>query len=189
MATYTTNYGLHQWVPEDDFLRTDFNTDFQKIDSAIKTTEEGLRSGYQGEVSRLEAALASTTQSLRTEFNGNLDSVNSSLAAIRSLAEGKCSVVTGSYAGDGSLVGYVTDVPFRDVILGFQPKTVLVIMPNFQIGGNYWNSWNTVTLIPGVLIEGTNGNYHTKAQITSNGFQVNNCMNVGTTTYYYLALK
>ena len=35
MATYTSNYQLHQWVPEDDFLRTDFNTDFQKIDAAL----------------------------------------------------------------------------------------------------------------------------------------------------------
>lgn len=35
MATYTPNYGLHQWVAEDDFLRTDFNTDFQKIDQAL----------------------------------------------------------------------------------------------------------------------------------------------------------
>ncbi len=37
MATYTENYQLHQWVPEDDFLRTDFNTDFQKIDAALGT--------------------------------------------------------------------------------------------------------------------------------------------------------
>ena len=37
MATYTENYQLHQWVPEDDFLRTDFNTDFQKIDEALGT--------------------------------------------------------------------------------------------------------------------------------------------------------
>ena len=36
MATYTANYGLHQWVPGDNFLRTDFNTDFQKIDAGIK---------------------------------------------------------------------------------------------------------------------------------------------------------
>lgn len=36
MATYTANYGLHQWVPDDNFLRTDFNTDFQKIDAGIK---------------------------------------------------------------------------------------------------------------------------------------------------------
>ena len=35
MATYTTNYQLHQWVPEDDFLRSDFNADFAKIDQAL----------------------------------------------------------------------------------------------------------------------------------------------------------
>ena len=35
MASYTSNYQLHQWVPEDDFLRSDFNEDFQKIDAGI----------------------------------------------------------------------------------------------------------------------------------------------------------
>lgn len=35
MASYTANYGLHQWEAADDFLRTDFNTDFQKIDEAL----------------------------------------------------------------------------------------------------------------------------------------------------------
>ena len=35
MANYTEHYQLHQWVPEDDFLRTDFNEDFQKIDAGI----------------------------------------------------------------------------------------------------------------------------------------------------------
>ena len=35
MATYTSNYQLHQWEASDSFLRTDFNTDFQKIDAAI----------------------------------------------------------------------------------------------------------------------------------------------------------
>ena len=35
MATQTPNYGLHQWEPSDNFLRTDFNTDFQKIDTAL----------------------------------------------------------------------------------------------------------------------------------------------------------
>ena len=47
MASYTSNYQLHQWVPEDDFLRTDFNTDFQKIDTAIRAAKaqaEGLAS-------------------------------------------------------------------------------------------------------------------------------------------------
>ena len=35
MAAYTENFGLHQWVPEDDFLRSDFNADFAKIDQAL----------------------------------------------------------------------------------------------------------------------------------------------------------
>ena len=40
MATYTEHYGLHQWESTDDFLRTDFNTDFQKIDTALGTLAE-----------------------------------------------------------------------------------------------------------------------------------------------------
>ncbi len=36
MANYTQHYGLHQWEPEDPFLRTDFNEDFQKIDAALE---------------------------------------------------------------------------------------------------------------------------------------------------------
>ena len=35
MATFTPNYGLHQWEPEDSFLRTDFNEDFQRIDEIL----------------------------------------------------------------------------------------------------------------------------------------------------------
>ena len=42
MATYTSNYQLHQWVPEDDFLRTDFNSDFQKIDAALAGLQDGV---------------------------------------------------------------------------------------------------------------------------------------------------
>ena len=41
MATYTANYGLHQWVAEDNFQRTDFNEDLQKIDAAIQAVKEG----------------------------------------------------------------------------------------------------------------------------------------------------
>lgn len=35
MAQYTSNIGLHQWEPEDNFLRTEFNQDFAKIDAAF----------------------------------------------------------------------------------------------------------------------------------------------------------
>lgn len=56
MAEYTSNYQLHQWVPEDDFLRTDFNTDFQKIDEAL---------------AGLQTALDGKCQLKRGNFNGN----------------------------------------------------------------------------------------------------------------------
>ena len=48
MASYTTNYGLHQWVPGDNFLRTDFNDDFLIIDNAIKAVADALSSGLAG---------------------------------------------------------------------------------------------------------------------------------------------
>ena len=35
MADYTEHYQLHQWQPQDPFLRTDFNEDLQKIDAAL----------------------------------------------------------------------------------------------------------------------------------------------------------
>ena len=35
MANYTQHYHLHQWEPEDSFLRRDFNEDFQKIDAGL----------------------------------------------------------------------------------------------------------------------------------------------------------
>ena len=35
MANYTEHHHLHQWGPEDPFLRTDFNEDFARIDGAL----------------------------------------------------------------------------------------------------------------------------------------------------------
>ena len=74
MATYTENYQLHQWVPEDDFLRTDFNTDFQKIDAALAAVK-ALAEGKAGP---------------------------DDLAELETLINGKTAVVSGSYAGNGS---------------------------------------------------------------------------------------
>ena len=48
MATETTNYGLHQWDPEDSFLRTDFNEDFRKIDAAISEKLSAFSGTYVG---------------------------------------------------------------------------------------------------------------------------------------------
>ena len=74
MATYTANYQLHQWAPEDNFLRTDFNTDFQKIDAALA----GLKALADGKAG------------------------TDALAAVQELAQGRIRAVLGGYTGDGS---------------------------------------------------------------------------------------
>ena len=74
MAQYTANYQLHQWVPEDNFLRTDFNQDFQKIDTALA----GLKTLADGKAG------------------------TAALDAERALAEGRTRAILGGYVGDGN---------------------------------------------------------------------------------------
>ena len=78
MATYTSNYQLHQWVPSDNFLRTDFNTDFQKIDAALAA----LNSGKAGA--------------------GTVSSLQSAVSSLQSAMDGKLELRSGSYSGNGS---------------------------------------------------------------------------------------
>ena len=79
MASYTTNYQLHQWEASDDFLRTDFNTDFQKIDAAIKGVETAANTALALKADKTEL----------TQACGALD-------------EAKCETLTGSYTGNGA---------------------------------------------------------------------------------------
>ena len=79
MASYTTNYQLHQWEASDSFLRTDFNTDFQKIDAAIKGVETAANTALALKADKTEL----------TQACGALD-------------EAKCETLTGSYTGNGA---------------------------------------------------------------------------------------
>ena len=49
MATYTPNYGLHQWVPEDIFVRTDFNEDLKQIDTVMGEKLSLITGSYTGD--------------------------------------------------------------------------------------------------------------------------------------------
>ena len=141
MGTYKTeHYGLHQWVPEDDFLRTDFNENFEKLDTALHAAEQNLRADLTGDVQRLataldtlerelradhdaditqvESALSAAQQTLRKEFNGNLDKTNAALESVRTLAASKAEIVFGSYVGDGQT--------YRIIDLGFTIKWIFV---------------------------------------------------------------
>ena len=79
MATYTSNYQLHQWEASDSFLRTDFNTDFQKIDAAVKGVETAANTALALKADKTEL----------TQACGALD-------------EAKCETLTGSYTGNGA---------------------------------------------------------------------------------------
>ena len=68
MADYTEHYQLHQWVPTDDFLRTDFNTDFAKIDAAL-----GEKAGVE-ELAEVQALAGSKCRVVIGSYTGNGDS-------------------------------------------------------------------------------------------------------------------
>ena len=47
MANYTEHYQLHQWEPSDNFLRTDFNQDFARIDTGMRAAKAQAERLYQ----------------------------------------------------------------------------------------------------------------------------------------------
>ena len=49
MAQSTPHYGLHQWEPEDSFLREDFNQDLARIDTALAKKTELVMGSYTGD--------------------------------------------------------------------------------------------------------------------------------------------
>ena len=44
----TSNYRLHKWEPQDDFLRSEFNENFAAIDEALKGKAEVVFGTYTG---------------------------------------------------------------------------------------------------------------------------------------------
>ena len=78
-SNYTENYGLCQWEATDAVLRTDFNEDNQKIDTALKT--------QAGNISDLTAQMANkantgAVNSLAEEINQNLEAAVSRITTL-----------------------------------------------------------------------------------------------------------
>lgn len=187
MANYTQNYQLHQWEPTDNFLRTDFNEDHQKIDSAIKATEENLRGELSGQVGRLDGAMATLQQTLQNEYNGGFQSVNSTLAALQQTMGQKLELVSGSFTGT-TKEGTVTK---QTISLGFQPKAVITGSASFNYVGNSGFDCNCVVIYPGVTCVGnaTTGWANTELAITSTGFSVSGKSNYDGAVFQYLAFR
>mgnify|MGYP001771174676 FL=1 len=125
MATYTTNYQLHQWEAEDDFLRTDFNEDFAKIDAAIK--------GVETEADSKLAKKADKT----------------ALTALTTTVNGKAEVDTGRYTGNGDeqtiTLGYTpsavvvntTDVTAVMATYALGTRTISIVTNGFRVSARY----------------------------------------------------
>ena len=175
----TQNYGLHAWEAEDDFLRTEFNENFEKLDTELKKGLEGLSSA----LTQQKATAQSDDSALRQEFNKSLDTVN---AALQALSSGKAEVAVGVYTGDGE------ESQFID--LGFTPQAVLVVMRDGFMGSG-------TTRYGGLAVTDNPAYYaqpkQTIFEIVDNGF--NACYGYYTSyyagankkgeIYHYLALK
>ena len=85
MATYTENFGLHQWVPEDDFLRSDFNADFAKIDQALAAA------ATEADLTELRTRVNGKCELLTGSFLGNGAETRSINIGDRPLALAICS--------------------------------------------------------------------------------------------------
>ena len=140
MASYTQHYQLHQWEPSDDFLRSDFNDDFKKIDTAIKSTEQSLQTKFDGEVARLDQDLSDVQQALQTDFDGEISRLDKALsdmekslradfdqdidklnASLGTLQSDKAELIVGNYAGDHT--------NNRLIQLGVTPRAVIIKNP------------------------------------------------------------
>ena len=81
-SNHTTNYQLCQWEAADKVLRTDFNEDNAKIDTALKANADAI----SAEAAARAAAVSSLSQEIAQM--------------------GNCRIVTGSYTGNGTYDQY-----------------------------------------------------------------------------------
>ena len=196
MATnYTTNYGLCQWEPGDNFLRTEFNQDNAKIDAALAELESAKADAAETDAALEELQTAVGTKADSGEVNAALEelratdaakanssSVNSQFSTVNSrltALEGRIEVYAGSYTGDGTAS--------KTISLGFTPRAVLVeSIDGIRVSGGMAYGGLARPDLPVNLTRPS-------AEIVSGGFQVHQSsyagLNYSGAHYCYLAFK
>ena len=175
MATnHTTNYELNQWISTDQVLRTDFNADNVKLDTALNS--------LSGEVEQKadQSALNAVAASVQAKADQTaLDTLNST---VQQLTADLTKIVVGSYTGNG--------VSPRTIFLGAKPKAVLVV----EAGGRLYYYLMVSQFLGGLAVDGhdaQDSEEGTLVKIVSNGFQVFNQgyarTNYPDTQYHYVA--
>lgn len=176
----------------------DFNEDFKKIDTAIKSVETGLQASLNSEadrldgaiataqqtvqgnlnaqVSRLDGAIATAQQTAQNNLNSSIATVNASIQAVQALANSKCTASCGRYIGDGAASQFI--------YLGFTPSLVMATSQEGIMKYDvYYYGGIAVTGLPAKGVE-----------IAANGFYVKSdgsrilCNNSGA-SYPYMAFQ
>ena len=89
MATnYTTNYDLCQWESTDQVLRTDFNADNAKIDTALKSLSDQVV--QKADQSALNTLISAVNQKADASTVSGLSSLLNSEISQRQEADSSC---------------------------------------------------------------------------------------------------
>ena len=129
-SNYTEHYDLCQWEPTDQVLRTDFNADNAKVDTALKSlSDQVLQKAEQSALNTLISAVnqkadASTVSSLSSLLNSEISQrqeADSSLQSALTL-KGNCQFYTTSYVGQGRFG------PSERSSLSFDHKPYLILI-------------------------------------------------------------
>lgn len=148
MATFIPNYGLHQWVPEDKFLRTDFNEDFSKLD-----IELGRVDGVATEFYRAVPNLAYTVYdlALKDYYESKYHGYRRALLMDSFLSQANISSLTGGLVvQNGALVlngaGKMGTMTTYRLSLGDVEWARVVAWVKYALGGLYTMAVNGVAL-------------------------------------------
>lgn len=199
----TQNYNLHSWVPEDDFIRSEFNENFTGIDTALKTLADGLAAETSARTSAVTAEKTAREQAVAAEKTAREQAVaaettarkqavtaeqNARVAAINALTASKAELVFGTYTGNS------TNTSFDQTIsLGFTPKAVLILDEHGRASYSSYGDLQVYggLILPGHPIQGRDTGY-IAAEIVTGGFAVHNyraSTNITNALYFYIAVK
>ena len=128
-SNHTEHFSLNQWQADDQVLRTDFNEDNAKIDSALK-----VLAAAQAEKAEQTALVALAAGVAKKATTAALEALSKKLASMPCL-------VTGTYTGDGA--------ESRLISLGFQPKALLVMTDEGYSARPYTDDYYGGLALPG----------------------------------------
>lgn len=189
----TQNYQLHSWVPEDDFLHSEFNDNFTSLDAVLKSLESALadEAAARADADAIEAetregAIADEAYARKKAVS---DEATARQKAINALTLSKAELVFGTYTGNAN-----SPTSFDQTIsLGFTPKAVLIVDEYGRVGAmpnGYLQIYGGLVL-PGHPLQAEEDG-STAAEIVTGGFVVNNYRSDTNATgklYFYMAVK